>query len=66
MSKPIISRIGTDAVNAPKLHNDLRRKLISYANCNRCELTPQDARELLLILEVVPSYFTVIPGKATS
>lgn len=42
---------------------ELHDKLISYANCNRCELTPQDAREILLLLETVPTFISVIHGR---
>lgn len=32
-----------------RLPADIRARLISYANCNRCELTPDDARQIVLL-----------------
>lgn len=47
---------------SPERLKELRDRLISYANCNRCELMPQDARDIILLLETIPSYITVIHG----
>ncbi len=55
-----MSNRSTDEWNSPKVLLDLRKKLISYANCNRCELTPQDARHLIQVLEAYPTYISIV------
>ncbi len=40
-----------ELASAGRLTDDLGQRLISSANFNRCELTPEDARQILLLCD---------------